>query len=166
MAVAHTAGVAKQTIYRWWPLKAAVVLEAFARYTAGRITMPCAAYVPQACRPGEKLELRVGFYSPARGGPRLALMGADDGERRYRLGTLAVPGESDRVTGVRWTPLEVGPGFFAYIDLGRMLANMSRMMDEYADEFGVLAGAHLAVARGFEPTLQERSDALFVLNDQ
>ncbi|MGA8241163.1 MAG: TetR/AcrR family transcriptional regulator [Desulfobacterales bacterium] len=38
--IAAEAGVGKQTIYRWWPSKAAVVLEAFARYTAGRITMP------------------------------------------------------------------------------------------------------------------------------
>ena len=30
----------KQTIYRWWPSKAAVVLEAFAQRTADRITMP------------------------------------------------------------------------------------------------------------------------------
>lgn len=38
--IAAEAGVGKQTIYRWWPSKAAVVLEAFARYTTGRITMP------------------------------------------------------------------------------------------------------------------------------
>ncbi len=38
--IAAEAGVGKQTIYRWWPSKAAVVLEAFSRYTAGRITMP------------------------------------------------------------------------------------------------------------------------------
>jgi AcrR family transcriptional regulator len=38
--IAAEAGVGKQTIYRWWPSKAAVVLEAFAQRTADRITMP------------------------------------------------------------------------------------------------------------------------------
>jgi AcrR family transcriptional regulator len=38
--IADAAGVGKQTIYRWWSSKAAVILEAFARDTAGRITMP------------------------------------------------------------------------------------------------------------------------------
>jgi hypothetical protein len=75
----------------------------------GRIAMPCTAYVPLACRPGEKLELRIGFYSPSRGGPRLALTGADDGERRYRLGTVEFAGEGSRIAGIRWTPLRVGP---------------------------------------------------------
>jgi hypothetical protein len=75
----------------------------------GRIAIPCTAYVAQQCRPGEKLELRVGFYSPSRGGPRLALMGADDGERRYRLGTMLLEGDGDVTTGIRWTALQVGP---------------------------------------------------------
>jgi hypothetical protein len=76
---------------------------------SGRVTMPCTAYVPQECRPGETLEMRIGFYSPSRGGARLALMGADDGERRYRLGTLEVEGEGDRTSAIRWKPLKVGP---------------------------------------------------------
>lgn len=75
----------------------------------GRITMPCTAYVPEECRSGEKVELRIGFYSPSRGGPRLALMGADDGERRYRLGAVEFEGEDSRITRIRWTPLKAGP---------------------------------------------------------
>lgn len=39
-AIASEAAVGKQTIYRWWRSKAEVILEAFARYTAGQITVP------------------------------------------------------------------------------------------------------------------------------
>ena len=38
--VAERAGVGKQTIYRWWPSKAAVVLEGIAERTARRIPEP------------------------------------------------------------------------------------------------------------------------------
>lgn len=38
--IASEAAVGKQTIYRWWRSKAEVILEAFARYTAGRIAVP------------------------------------------------------------------------------------------------------------------------------
>jgi AcrR family transcriptional regulator len=38
--IARRAGVGKQTIYRWWPNKAAVVLEAHAEQAAERVPIP------------------------------------------------------------------------------------------------------------------------------
>ena len=39
-AVAAQAGVGKQTIYRWWPSKAALVMEAYSAMVASEITIP------------------------------------------------------------------------------------------------------------------------------
>jgi hypothetical protein len=66
--------------------------------------MPATAYLSDTLKPGEKLELRVGMYSPVGGGPRLALQGADDGERRIRLGTVELTGPANQVTGIHWEP--------------------------------------------------------------
>ncbi|MDJ0784659.1 MAG: TetR/AcrR family transcriptional regulator [Desulfosarcinaceae bacterium] len=38
--IASTAGVGKQTIYRWWRSKADIILEAFTRHTADQIAIP------------------------------------------------------------------------------------------------------------------------------
>jgi hypothetical protein len=73
------------------------------------IRLPATAVLPEGCKPGEKFELRVGFYHPGAGGPRLALLGQDDGESRIRLGTIELTGEGGTVGGVRWTPLKAMP---------------------------------------------------------
>jgi AcrR family transcriptional regulator len=39
-AIAARAGVGKQTIYRWWPSKAAVLMEACAAYVAREVPLP------------------------------------------------------------------------------------------------------------------------------
>ncbi len=39
-AVASLAGVGKQTIYRWWPSKAAVVMDSFANLAEGQLPLP------------------------------------------------------------------------------------------------------------------------------
>ncbi len=38
--VARQAGVGKQTIYRWWKCKAALVLEAYANHSASKVPIP------------------------------------------------------------------------------------------------------------------------------
>jgi AcrR family transcriptional regulator len=38
--IAAQAGVGKQTIYRWWPSKAAVILEAFTTCAESRVAVP------------------------------------------------------------------------------------------------------------------------------
>lgn len=39
-AIASLAGVGKQTIYRWWPSKAAVVMDSFANLAEGQVPLP------------------------------------------------------------------------------------------------------------------------------
>ncbi len=76
----------------------------FRQQHSGRISMPATAYVPEESKVGDKFDLRVGLYSPGGGGPRLPLLGADDGERRIRLGAVELTGAADQVTGIRWEP--------------------------------------------------------------
>ena len=79
-------------------------MNRFRQQRTGRITLSATAHLPDAQKPGEKFELCVGLYSPVGGGPRLALQGADDGDRRIRLGTVELTGQANQVTGIRWEP--------------------------------------------------------------
>jgi hypothetical protein len=94
----------------------------------------------QAMMGGDSMESFVGIRNDL----MLVAGGAGAEERFKELVDLA--GKTKKwkkgqgaLTEASFAPLQVGPGFFAYVDLGRMLANMAEMMDEYADEFGVLA---------------------------
>ncbi len=46
-AIAEAAGVGRQTIYRWWPTKGAVVAEAMTRGRAGDRLAPRDRFVPR-----------------------------------------------------------------------------------------------------------------------
>src|SRR5580692_7378875 len=57
-SIAKAAGAGKQTLYRWWPSKAAVILDAFAQKSRERIDRPQEA----AIRSGDLLNfLRAVF---------------------------------------------------------------------------------------------------------
>ncbi len=79
------------------------------RSRSGRIRLPATVSIPESLKLHDKLEMRIGFYNPSNRGARLMLTGADDGELRYRMGTIEVMGEGDVVTGVGWTTHEIGP---------------------------------------------------------
>lgn len=90
--IAETAGAGKQTLYRWWPSKAAVVLDAFAESGRARIDRPQEA----AIRAGD-LEsfLRAVFAAVNVSGPVLRHLMAEaqsDPElRRLLLDRLVEP---------------------------------------------------------------------------
>lgn len=67
-SIAKAAGAGKQTLYRWWPSKAAVILDAFAEKGRARIDRPQEA----AIRVGDLLSfLRAVFAAVAANGPVL-----------------------------------------------------------------------------------------------
>ena len=80
-------------------------LNAVSRQETGRLRLPVTAQVPEARKVGESFELRVGLYPPGRNAPRLAILGADDGELRIRLGTVKIVDQADAETGIQWEPL-------------------------------------------------------------
>ena len=56
--------------------------------------------LPDDCPPGE-YDILVGLYDPSARGRRYRLMGDEDTQRRYQIGTLVVEGKKNDVTGVR-----------------------------------------------------------------
>jgi hypothetical protein len=80
-------------------------LSAVSEHGIGRLRLPVVAHVPESRKVGERFELRVGLYPPGRNAPRLAILGADDGELRIRLGSIKIVGPNDTPTGIQWEPL-------------------------------------------------------------
>ncbi len=81
----------------------------FSKQQIGSIPAKAVGQVPPDTKPGSELELRVGLYDPQTG-PRLRILGWDDGQNRIRLGVLrivAVPGKPSAVQ-LQWTPHQQG----------------------------------------------------------
>jgi AcrR family transcriptional regulator len=74
-AIAARAGVGKATIYRWWPNKAAVVMDAFLADTAPDMPFPDTGSTREDLRRQMRSVIRL-FNTPAVRGPFVALIGA------------------------------------------------------------------------------------------
>ena len=85
-AIAARAGVGKQTIYRWWPSKGAVILEAFQRGSAG-IPVPDTGEVVDDVR--TLITRVVDLFADPDFGPHLsALIGEAQYDRHVRSALL------------------------------------------------------------------------------
>jgi AcrR family transcriptional regulator len=73
-AIAAHAGVGKATIYRWWPNKAAVVMDAFLADTAPGMPFPDTGSTREDLRRQMRSVIRL-FNTPSVGGPFVALIG-------------------------------------------------------------------------------------------
>jgi AcrR family transcriptional regulator len=73
-AIAARAGVGKATIYRWWPNKAAVVMDAFLADTAPGMPFPDTGSTREDLRRQMRSVIRL-FNTPEIGGPFKALIG-------------------------------------------------------------------------------------------
>jgi AcrR family transcriptional regulator len=73
-AIAARAGVGKATIYRWWPNKAAVVMDAFLADTAPGMPFPDTGSTREDLRRQMRSVIRL-FNTPTVGGPFVALLG-------------------------------------------------------------------------------------------
>jgi AcrR family transcriptional regulator len=74
-AIAARAGVGKATIYRWWPNKAAVVMDAFLADTAPEMPFPDTGSTREDLRRQMRSVIRL-FNTPTVRGPFVALIGA------------------------------------------------------------------------------------------
>ena len=77
----------------------------------GTVATEVVVGVPKEHGPGE-YEIGVGLYDPD-ASRRYALRGDDDGSSRYRLGTLVVEGEGEKVTNIRLVKHKPKPGALA-----------------------------------------------------
>jgi AcrR family transcriptional regulator len=72
-AIAARAGVSKATIYRWWPSKAAVVMDAFLAGTGPRMPFPDTGSAREDLRRQLRSVIRL-FNDPRTRGPFVALI--------------------------------------------------------------------------------------------
>jgi AcrR family transcriptional regulator len=72
-AIAGRAGVSKATIYRWWPNKSAVVMDAFLADTSPRMPFPDTGSVREDLRRQLRSVIRL-FNEPRTRGPFVALI--------------------------------------------------------------------------------------------
>jgi AcrR family transcriptional regulator len=72
-AIAARAGVSKATIYRWWPSKAAVVMDAFLAGTGPRMPFPDTGSAREDLRRQLRSVIRL-FNEPRTRGPFVALI--------------------------------------------------------------------------------------------
>jgi AcrR family transcriptional regulator len=72
-AIAGRAGVSKATIYRWWPSKAAVVMDAFLAGTGPRMPFPDTGSTREDLRRQLRSVIRL-FNEPRTRGPFVALI--------------------------------------------------------------------------------------------
>jgi AcrR family transcriptional regulator len=72
-AIAARAGVSKATIYRWWPNKSAVVMDAFLADTGPRMPFPDTGSVREDLRRQLRSVIRL-FNEPRTRGPFVALI--------------------------------------------------------------------------------------------
>jgi AcrR family transcriptional regulator len=148
-SIAKTAGAGKQTLYRWWPSKAAIILDAFAQKGRLRIDRPQEA----AIRAGDIQNfLRAALAAFAASGPVLRHLIAEaqsDAGLRASLQTRLIEPRRDalrRALEVRIVDAARRETLVAAID-GALWQRL--LLDEPLDEaFAVQLAALAAPARG------------------
>jgi AcrR family transcriptional regulator len=155
-AIAHEAGSSKATIYRWWPNKAAVVMDAVLESTAAEIFVP-AGPDPQADLQ-EKLVRTIALFRGPKGRVFASLIAESQFDpelaEAYRVNLLiprrvALRGVLERMIEAgqlnRGTHLVVAMDMLLSPIYARLLLGHAALDDEFARDYPRLA---LAALRG------------------